>query len=108
MIWAALIRYYGVGKVGDLPKGVYAHLIDNLEEFNEEMQLVCGNAVRSLEDQLKDPSKVPGKPSSPCRSKEYQKLLNKILAHNPVEVSGPEMKKLRQCSAWNILLPPLR
>ena len=108
MIWAALIRYYGVGKVGDLPKGVYDYLINNLEEFNEEMQLVCGNAVRSPEDQAKAPSKVPGKPSSPCRSKEYQTLLNKILARNPVEVTGAEMKKLRQCGAWGILLPPLR
>lgn len=103
MIWAARTREIAVGKVGELPPGIYRWLVDQALEFVTEMQLVCGNAARLPDEQEKNSSFVPGRPGSECRSERFLQLLEAILKRDPVVLNPHEREQLRLCSAWAIL-----
>ncbi len=107
MVWAARMREVLYDKKGNIPPLSYDDILKKIPEFVVEMQLLCGNAARSREEQRKKPNYIPGKPESPCRSDNYLQLLKQILQRKPVFVSPKERKRLRKCSAWEILDEPL-
>lgn len=107
-IWAVWAREMGVGKIGEIPKGISDKLIGEVEDFIAVMGRICGRAAR-LPDEQGDSSKLPGNPNSACRTPEFEKLIDQILERGEhgaaIELTANERELLRMCAGYSSLNP---